>query len=119
MTFRIVRTIFTALLAVAIATPPMTVGAAFATPPAAAIVSADQPAADCDHHRRDAPSEQTQHTVKHETCAVGCTLCFVFVGTDASVVAYWVPISTALKPARVLNRLSSMMGSPPFRPPRA
>ncbi len=119
MTFRIARSIFVALLAVAIATPPMAIGAAHAAPPALAIASADQPAADCDHYRHDAPSKQTQDTVKHETCAVGCTLCFVFVGTDASVVAYWVPISAALKPARVLNRLSSLMGSPPFRPPRA
>lgn len=119
MTVRIVRIIFTALLAVAIATPPIAVGTARAASPPVTMVTIDQPSADCDHHRSDAPSEQTQHPVKHDTCAVGCTLCFVFVGADTSVVAYSIPFSTALKPARVMNRLTSLMGSPPFRPPRA
>ncbi|HLA20307.1 MAG TPA: hypothetical protein VJZ74_02490 [Pseudolabrys sp.] len=119
MTFRIARSIFVALLAVAIATPPMVVGTARAASPAATVVATVEPSSDCDHYRRDAPSEQTHDTVKHDTCAVGCTLCFVFVGADTSVAAYSISFSTALKPARVLNRLSSLMGSPPFRPPRA
>lgn len=119
VTNRIVRSILVALLAVAIATPPMVIGAAAAASPAANVVSITGPTADCEHHRRDTPSKQTQDTVKHDTCAVGCTLCFVFVGTEPAVVAYSISFGTALKPARVLNRLPSLMGSPPFRPPRA
>ncbi len=118
-TLRIGRTILVAVLAVAVGILPAAVSTVRATPAAVTTVTAVQSEPYCDHQRRDVPSKQTQDTVKHETCVVGCALCFVFVDTDVSVVAYSVPFNTALKPLRASTAISSLMGSPPFRPPRA
>ena len=88
---------------------------------ASSVTSVAQATPDCDHHRQHdkTPSKQTQKTAEHGVCVVNCALCFGFVGPEFTGIAYSVPISAALKPARVLNPLSSLMGSPPFRPPRA
>ncbi len=100
---------------------PVMVGSASAMPAPIAAVAAVQSSPDCDHHqtRQQEPFKQTQKTNDHGTCMVGCTLCFVFVGVDVAVVAYSVAVGTALKPVHLLERLVSLTGSPPFRPPRA
>ena len=119
MTNRIVRSIFVALLAVAIATLPAAVGFA-ASVGAATDMSATQAMPDCDHHRHNAPADQTQKSADHAACMAACAaICFGFTATDVTGIAYAAPVSAALKPLRTSAALFSLMGSPPFRPPRA
>lgn len=119
MTNRIARSIFVALLAVAIATLPAAVGFA-ASVGAATEMSATQAMPDCDHHRHSAPADQTQKSADHAACMAACAaICFGFTATDVTGIAYAAPVSAALKPLRTSTALSSLMGSPPFRPPRA
>ena len=119
MTKRIARSIFVALLAVAIATLPATVGFA-ASVGAATEMSVTQAMPDCDHHRHSAPADQTQKSADHAACLAACAaICFGFTATDVTGIAYAAPASAALKPLRTSAALSSLMGSPPFRPPRA
>lgn len=118
VSIRIARTIFVALLAVAIATLPATLGFA-AGASMASDVTVTQAMPDCDHHH-SAPSGPTQKTADHGACMAACALaCFGFTATHVSGIAYSVPASAALKPVRASTAISSLMGSPPFRPPRA
>jgi glutamate mutase epsilon subunit len=118
VTTRIGRAIFVALLAVAIATLPASLGfAAGAT--MASDVAAMQAMPDCDHHQHNAPSGQPQKPAHDAACLAACALNFGFTATDVSGIAYSAPESAALKPMRASTALSSLMGSPPFRPPRA
>ena len=111
------RTILVALLAVAIAMLPAAMGIATAAPETATVASA-QAMPDCEHHRHNkAPSKQKSD--EHGTCVVNCALCFGFVWHDANTVAHLVTPSTALTPVLVQSDISSLMGLPPFRPPRA
>jgi hypothetical protein len=120
VTNRIVRSIFVVLLAVAIAMLPASMGVATALPATSGIAAAAQAMPDCEqhHHRDKAPSKQTQKTADHGACVVSCALCFGFVGADVTTIAYAVIPGTALKPARTQDDISSLMGLPPFRPPR-
>lgn len=119
MTIRIARTIFSALLAVAIATLPAAVG--FTAGVAAATdMSVTQAMPDCDHDQRTAPADKTQKSADHAACMAACmAICFGFTATNVSGIAYSAPVVAALKPARASGHISSLMGSPPFRPPRA
>jgi len=49
----------------------------------------------------------------------GCALCFGFVDVRFSEFAYALPGSSMLLPVPAHIDLSSLMGSPLFRPPRA
>ena len=119
MTLRIARSIFVALLAVAIATLPATIGFA-ASVAAATEMSVTQAMPDCDHHHHNAPADKTQKPAHDTTCLAACAaICFGFTAFDVSGIAYTAPVSAALKLMRVNTALPSLMGSPPFRPPRA
>ena len=121
VTNRIARSIFVALLAVALATLPATVGFA-ASVTAATDMSVTQAMPDCDHHQHQhqAPSKQSQKSADHAACMAACAaICFGFTAFDVSGIAYAAPAGAALKPLRASTAISSLMGSPPFRPPRA
>ncbi|HSP49742.1 MAG TPA: hypothetical protein VLN61_06070 [Pseudolabrys sp.] len=115
---RIGRIIFTALIALSVATLPAAIGfAAGAT--TAMEISASQAMPDCDHHH-NAPGGKTQKSMDDCASMAGCALkCFNFTGTILADIAYSPPASAALKPARTSSNISSLMGSPPFRPPRS
>lgn len=115
------RTILVALLAMAIAMLPASMSFAGAASTASAVTSAAQSMPDCDHYRHHdkAPSKQTQKTADHGACVVNCALCFGFVGPAFTGIAYAVAVSASLTPLRASTDISSLMGSPPFRPPRA
>ena len=118
---RIGRTICVMLLGLAIVMAPLSMGFAVAAPVAsnAASVAATMP--DCDHHQHQhgAPSAPTQKNADHGNCITGCALCSVVVSTDASTISYLMAASSTLTPVHAADSLSSLMGSPPFRPPRA
>jgi hypothetical protein len=110
------------LLAMAIAMLPLSAGFATAAPASARVTtSAAQATPDCSHHQHhdDVLEGQTQKSFDHGACIAGCPLCFVVVNAEGPGVAYSVPISMALKPMRGSIVLPTLMGSPPFRPPRA
>jgi hypothetical protein len=115
------RTIFTALVALSVATLPAAIGfAAGAT--TAMEISASPAMPDCDHHhhRRNAPGGKTQKSVDDGACMAACALnCFNVMAAAFSAIAFSTPASAALKPAHASNNISSQMGSPPFRPPRS
>ena len=118
MTLRIGRTIFAVLLALAVAGLPASLGFV-AGQAAASTVSVMHPMPDCDHHNHGAPG-QTQKTIDHATCLAACAAtCIGFIATDVTGIAYSALETAALKPVRVRIDVSSMMGTPPFRPPRA
>ncbi len=50
---------------------------------------------------------------------MGCALCFGFLWNEANTVAHLVTPSAALTLVLVQSDILSLMGSPPFRPPRA
>ena len=119
MTNRIARNILVALLAVAIAMLPATVGFA-ASAAAATQLTVTQAMPDCEHHRHGAPAEKTQKPAHDAACLAACAaICSGFTATDVSGIAYAAPASAALKLVHASTALSSLMGSPPFRPPRA
>ena len=119
MTIRIARTVFVALLAVAIATLPATVGFA-ANVAAATELCVTQATPDCGHHHHTAPADKTQKSADHAACMAACAaICFGFTAFDVSGIAYAAPVSATLKLVRADTSISSLMGSPPFRPPRA
>ena len=116
---RIGRTIFTALVALSVATLPAAIGfAAGAT--TAMEISASPAMPDCDHHHHNAPGGKTQKSMDDCASMAGCALkCFNFTGTILAGIAYSSSASAALKPVHASNIFASLMGSPPFRPPRA
>jgi hypothetical protein len=116
---RIGRTIFTALVALSVATLPVAIGfAAGAT--TSMEISASPAMPDCDHHHHKAPGGKTQKSVDGGTCMAACALnCFNFMAAAFSGIAISSPASAALKPVHASNIFASQMGSPPFRPPRA
>jgi hypothetical protein len=117
---RIGRTISVLLLAWAVSLSPLAMGFAGAGPTQAPAATMSQDVPDCDHHQHHgAPSGQTQKDSDHTTCPIGCTLCFVVANVAIPEVTYSVPVSTSLQPVYAGTPLSSLMGSPPFRPPRA
>ncbi len=118
---RVVRSILVASLAVAIAMLPASMGVATAAPSAGAVTVAAPAMPDCEHHRHQhpAPVKQTQKTVDHSNCITGCALCFGFVGPEFTGMAHVITPSAALQPMLASADISSLMGSPPFRPPRA
>jgi hypothetical protein len=107
------------LLAVAIAALPAAVRITNAMPAAPAAVSAGQAAPDHEHRHHGAPSGETRKAVNDGVCPIGCSPCFDFVTTNPISLNHTLSFETALKPARVATIPSSMMGSPPFRPPRS
>jgi len=117
---RIGRTIFTALVALSVATLPAAIGfAAGAT--TVMEISAPTAMPDCDHHHHhNAPGGKTQKSVDDGACMAACALnCFNVMAAAFSAIAFSTPASAALKPARTSSNISSQMGSPPFRPPRS
>jgi hypothetical protein len=93
--------------------------ASFATGEApAAKMSASHMMPDCDHHRI-APGGQTEKTVGDCCCLATCaTNSFNFTAPGFFGVVFPALASAALKPARASIPFSSLMSSPPFRPPR-
>ncbi len=115
------RTIIVALLAVAIAMLPASMNVASAAAPTTSpVASAAQAMPDCDHyrHQHQPPAKETQKTIDHNNCVTSCALCFGFVGTDVSPIAYTITPGAMLVPVLTAEDISSLMGSPPFRPPR-
>ena len=115
---RIGRTIVAVLVALSVATLPAATGfAADAT--TAMEISAVPAMPDCDHHH-NAPGGKTQKSMDDGSCMAACALnCFNVMAAAFSAVAFSPPASAALKPARTSSNISSLMGSPPFRPPRS
>ena len=119
VTNHIARSIFVALLAVAIATLPAAVGFA-ASVAAATDLSVTQAMPDCDHHHHSAPAGKTQKPAHDAACLAACAaICSGITATDVSSIAYAAPVSAALKLVHASTAHSSLIGSPPFRPPRA
>jgi hypothetical protein len=118
---RIGQTICVMLLGMAIAMAPLSMGFAVAAPQANTAATMMQAMPDCDHHQHQhgAPNGPTQKTVDHGNCITGCALCSIVINTDASAISYVMAASSMLTPAPAADSLSSLMGSPPFRPPRA
>jgi hypothetical protein len=118
MHIHIGRIIFAVLVALSVATLPAANGFAAGMTPAMEM-SASITMPDCDHHHA-APSNKTQKTGDDCGCMAACALtCFSFTATGFSGIAFSSPASAALKPVRTNTHVSSRMGSPPFRPPRA
>ncbi len=120
-TLPIARIICVALLAMAIAILPLSMGFAAAAPAQASVAaSAVEGMPDCMHHQHDgAASGQTQKSIDHGACLTGCALCFGYVDASAADVAYVMAAGGALIVTPADAAHSSLMGSPPFRPPRA
>lgn len=119
VTIRTARSIFVLLLAVAIATLPVTLGFAAVASTKMAVMAVTQAMPDCDQQHHGASSE-TQKTADHGRRLAACAAtCICFTDTDVSGIAYSAPESAALKPVRARISVSSLIGSPPFRPPRA
>ncbi len=118
MQLRIGRIIVAAVVALAVSVLPVATG--FAAGATTAIgISASQAMPDCDHHHH-APSDKTQETADDGACMAACALnCFNFMTTAFSGISFSSPVSDALKPVRVSENISSLMGKPPFRPPRS
>lgn len=116
MSLRIAQAILAVAIALSVATLPATTGfAAVASSMTDMSVSGDMP--DCDQHSRAAPANKSQKTA--DDCMAACALlCFNFTATDFSGVAFSSPASAALKSFRMNGHVSSLMGNPPFRPPR-
>ena len=120
VTLRIGRKLLIVLLAVAIAALPASVRFANAALSAPAAATAVQVVPDFEHHHHHgAPSGQTQKPANNGVCPAGCPICFDFVATDVVTLNYALSFATALKPARAISNISSLMGNPPFRPPRS
>jgi len=118
MNRRIGQTILTIVLALSVAMLPATIGFAASTT-AATEMSVTQAMSDCDHHHK-VPADKTQKSADHGACMAACAaICFGFTATDVSGFAYLAPVTAALKPLRASTAISSLMGSPPFRPPRS
>jgi hypothetical protein len=72
---------------------------------------------DCDHHNHATLPNKPQKAA--DDCMAACALhCFNFTATNFSGIAFSLPASAALKPVRMNGAVSSLMGNPPFRPPR-
>ncbi len=114
---RIGRTIVAVLVALAVATLPAATGfAAGAT--TAMEISASQAMPDCDHHQ-DIPSNTTQKSTDGCDSMAGCALkCFTTTVVSFSSLTFLSSPSAALEPVRLENKVTSRIGSPPFRPPR-
>jgi hypothetical protein len=119
VTQRIGRTILVMLLAAAIAALPALVNFASAAPAPNADVSAVTAMPDCDHHHGNMPNGHTQKTADGCAYPAGCALCFAFVAPGVSSVAYAVSFNIRLDPVLAATNISSLMGNPPFRPPRS
>jgi hypothetical protein len=115
---RIGRAIFAVLIGLSVAMLPATIGIAAGVATATEI-SASQTMPDCDHHH-NAPASQPYKAINGGTCIAGCALsCFGFTATEYSGISFSSQVSAALKPVGASSNISSQMGSPPFRPPRA
>ena len=109
------------VLAVAIAMLPLSIRVATAAPVAPSVASGVEAMPNSSHHQHhdSVPSGQTQKSLDHGVCIAGCAVCFGFVGASVAEIAYALPASIALMPAYTSDNFPSLMGSPPFRPPRA
>lgn len=118
MRFRIARIIVAALVFLAVAAlPAVTSFAAGAT--TAMGISASHAMPDCDHYLH-APGDKSHKTADDGACMAACALnCFNFVATAFFGIAYSSPVSVAIELVRTSNNVTSQMGNPPFRPPRA
>jgi hypothetical protein len=118
MTLRIGRNIIAILISLSVATLPAAAGFV-SNMPTASKMPVSVAMADCEHHDK-VPSGQTQKTTDNCASMAACALtCFNFTGTPLSGFVCLSPSSTALKPVRMTAHVSSLMGSPPFRPPRS
>jgi uncharacterized protein involved in copper resistance len=115
---RIAQTILAIIIALSVATLPAAAGFA-AVSASTADLSGSSAMPDCDHHNHATPAGQPQKSTDDLACLAACALhCFSFTATDFSGIAFSSPASAALKPVRMNGAVSSLMGSPPFRPPR-
>jgi hypothetical protein len=119
-TLRVGRTILVVLLAVAVSLLPASMGIASAAPGSGDVVAAaTQAMPDCEHHKHQVPLKQTQKSADHGACVVSCALCFGFVGATGTATTYVLSPIAVLELKHATDDVSSLMGSPPFRPPRA
>ena len=115
---RIGRAIFAVLIGLSVAMLPATIGFAAGVATATEI-SAAKAMPDCDHHH-NAPANQSHKAINDGACMAACTLtCFGFTAAGVYGIAFSPPASAVLKPVHASNIFASLMGSPPFRPPRA
>jgi len=111
------RAFIAALIGLSVATLPATIGFSVGAP--SAEISAAKVMPDCEHHHHKAPNGATKGTAHDNVCMATCAAaCFGFTSTEFSGVAYLAPVSATLNPLRVSTAISSLTGSPPFRPPR-
>ncbi|HLA20924.1 MAG TPA: hypothetical protein VJZ74_05655, partial [Pseudolabrys sp.] len=130
-TMRIGRAILVALLAVAVAAPPVVAGYAAQASTASSAMAVVVEAAPDGEHQHELPCDKTQspsHTTQlpsdtiHKNAAgcAGCAFkCFkVYTVAFASVV-FVLSVGTEIERTRTIDHVCSLMGTPPFRPPRA
>jgi hypothetical protein len=112
------RAIFVLLIALSVATLPAAVG--FAAASKTVEISASEPMPDCDHHRRNGPSDKTQKTVDDGACMASCAgACFGFTATEFSDIAFSSPLHLTPRFIRTSENISPPTDNLPFRPPRA
>ena len=115
MNKRIGRAILAVVIALSVAILPATAG--FAAGGNTAEVSASALAPDCDHHH-DIPNNTTQKS--KDGCVAGCALkCFTTAVVSFSSLVFSSSPSVAVEPVRMESKVTSRIGNPPFRPPRA
>lgn len=119
MSRRISRTILAMLVALAVATLPAATSLA-GVAASAATLSASSAMPDCGHHHHAARANETQKIADDFACMAACALtCFNFPVTAFSSIPFSLPASGVLKPVGASRHVSSLMGTPPFRPPRS
>ena len=124
MNKRIGHTILAVFVALSVAIVPATAG--FATTAKAVATSnaiVDSPAAetvpDCDHHHAQ-PSDTKQKSADGCDSMAGCALkCFNLTTTSFFSLSYSSSPIAMLEPIRRESKVTSQIGSPPFRPPRS
>jgi hypothetical protein len=117
MNKRIGKPILAMIVALSVAILPATAGFAAGSKAVETSVSATVP--DCDHHR-DLPSDTTPKSNDGCNSMAGCTLkCFTTTVVSFSSVTFIASTGTAIEQTRARDNISSRMGNPPFRPPRA
>jgi hypothetical protein len=117
MNKRIGKAILAMIIALSVAILPATAG--FAAGGNTAEVSASALAPDCDQ-RHDIPNNTTQKSTDGCDSMAGCALkCFTASIVGISGLTFSSSPSVAVEPVRMESKVTSRIGNPPFRPPRA
>ena len=117
MNKRIGKAILAMVIALSVAVMPAAAG--FATGGKATEQAVSVTVPDCEHHN-DQPNNTTQKSTDGCDSMAGCALkCFTTAVVSFSSLAFSSSPSVALEPVRMESKVTSRMGNPPFRPPRA